>query len=44
VGVGCDPPHHTAPPTSITHLVTERDTDPAILAAWRTTGTSVHVV
>ena len=36
--------HHTAPPSSITHLVTERDTDPAILAAWRAAGTSVHVV
>jgi DeoR/GlpR family transcriptional regulator of sugar metabolism len=36
--------HHTAPPSSITHLVTERDTDPAILAAWRAAGTSVHLV
>jgi DeoR/GlpR family transcriptional regulator of sugar metabolism len=36
--------HHTAPPSSITHLVTERDTDPEILAAWRAAGTSVHVV
>lgn len=36
--------HHTAPPSSITHLVTERDTDPAILAAWRAAGTSLHLV
>ena len=36
--------HHTAPATSITHLVAERDTDPAVLDAWRAAGTSVHVV
>jgi DeoR/GlpR family transcriptional regulator of sugar metabolism len=36
--------HHTAPPSSITHLVAERGTEPAILAAWRAAGTSVHVV
>jgi DeoR/GlpR family transcriptional regulator of sugar metabolism len=36
--------HHTAAVTSITHLVVERDTDVAILDAWRAAGTSVHVV
>jgi DeoR/GlpR family transcriptional regulator of sugar metabolism len=35
--------HHTAPVASITHLVTEPDTDPAILDAWRAAGTSVHI-
>jgi DeoR/GlpR family transcriptional regulator of sugar metabolism len=35
--------HHTAPVSSLTHLVTERDTDPAILDAWRAAGISVHV-
>lgn len=35
--------HHTAPVSSITHLVVERDTDPAILDAWRAAGTSVHL-
>jgi DeoR/GlpR family transcriptional regulator of sugar metabolism len=36
--------HHTVPVESITHLVVERDTDAAILDAWRTAGTSVHLV
>jgi DeoR/GlpR family transcriptional regulator of sugar metabolism len=35
--------HHTAPVESITHLVTERTTDAAILDAWRAAGSSVHV-
>jgi DeoR/GlpR family transcriptional regulator of sugar metabolism len=35
--------HHTAPVESITHLVVERDTDAAIIDAWRALGTSVHV-
>jgi len=33
--------HHTAPAESITHLVTERGTDTALLDAWRAVGTSV---
>ena len=36
--------HHTAPAASVTHLVIERDTDPAIVEAWRAVGTTVHVV
>ncbi|HEY0483115.1 MAG TPA: DeoR/GlpR family DNA-binding transcription regulator [Kofleriaceae bacterium] len=36
--------HHTAPVESLTHLVVERGTDPAVLDAWRAAGTSVHVV
>ena len=35
--------HHTAPVESITHLVTERATDSAILDAWRAAGSSVHL-
>lgn len=35
--------HHTAPVDSISHLVTERDTDAEVLDAWRAAGTSVHV-
>jgi DeoR/GlpR family transcriptional regulator of sugar metabolism len=35
--------HHTASVSSLTHLVTERDTDPAILDAWRAAGISVHM-
>jgi DeoR/GlpR family transcriptional regulator of sugar metabolism len=35
--------HHTAPAQSITHLVTERATDPVLLDAWRAAGTSVHL-
>jgi DeoR/GlpR family transcriptional regulator of sugar metabolism len=35
--------HHTAPVESISHLVVERDTDAAIIDAWRALGTSVHV-
>jgi DeoR/GlpR family transcriptional regulator of sugar metabolism len=35
--------HHTVPASSITHLVVERDTDAAIVDAWRAAGTSVHV-
>ena len=35
--------HHTAPVESITHLVTERTTDAAILDAWRAAGSSVHL-
>lgn len=35
--------HHTAPVDSITHLVTERATDAAILDAWRAAGSSVHL-
>ena len=35
--------HHTAPVESLTHLVVERGTDPAILEAWRAAGTSVHL-
>ncbi len=35
--------HHTAPVASITHLVVERGTDAAIVAAWRAAGTTVHV-
>ena len=36
--------HHTAPAASVTHLVIERDTDPAIIESWRAVGTTVHVV
>ena len=35
--------HHTAPVESLTRLVVERSTDPAILAAWRAAGTTVHL-
>lgn len=35
--------HHTAPASSITHLVVERGTDADVLEAWRAAGTSVHV-
>jgi DeoR/GlpR family transcriptional regulator of sugar metabolism len=35
--------HHTAPVASLTHLVVERGTEPAILAAWRAAGTTVHL-
>ena len=35
--------HHTAPVSSITHLVVERGTDAAIVSAWRAAGTSVHI-
>ena len=35
--------HHTAPVTSITHLVVERGIDPEIVEAWRAAGTSVHL-
>jgi DeoR/GlpR family transcriptional regulator of sugar metabolism len=35
--------HHTAPVSSLTHLIVERDTDPALLAAWRAAGTTVHI-
>ena len=35
--------HHTAPAASITHLVVERGTEPAIIEAWRAVGTTVHV-
>jgi DeoR/GlpR family transcriptional regulator of sugar metabolism len=35
--------HHTAPASSVTHLVIERDTDAAIGAAWRAAGTSVYI-
>jgi DeoR/GlpR family transcriptional regulator of sugar metabolism len=35
--------HHTVPASSITHLVSERGVDPAILAAWRAAGASVHL-
>ncbi|HET7505691.1 MAG TPA: DeoR/GlpR family DNA-binding transcription regulator [Kofleriaceae bacterium] len=35
--------HHTAPVSSITHLVVERATDREILDAWRAAGVSVHL-
>jgi DeoR/GlpR family transcriptional regulator of sugar metabolism len=35
--------HHTAPVESISHLVIERGTEPAIIEAWKAAGISVHV-
>jgi len=35
--------HHTVPAASISYLVVERGTDPAVVAAWRKVGTSVHI-
>lgn len=35
--------HHTAPVSSITHLVVERGTDAAIVDAWRAAGASVYI-
>jgi DeoR/GlpR family transcriptional regulator of sugar metabolism len=36
--------HHTAPASSLTHVVVERGTDAKIVKAWRAAGSTVHVV
>ncbi len=35
--------HHTAPASSISHLVTDKRLDPKLRAAWRAAGTTVHL-